>query len=150
TTASPLSNEKNVQKLIDLVTDEGMKFYVAGSWLGWWHHGVEVDQDPKKGKQYYLDFLQTFKNVQGFFFEPRGEPDGMKIDEGKKPLEEAQALQEFIRETLKKRPDLEFAVSIGSYNSDAYLKFMADSKLDPKQVHWWWCWGDPVRDKKAK
>jgi hypothetical protein len=86
-TASPLSNEKNVQKLIDLVHAEDMKFYVGGSWIDWWHHANEVTADLKNGsepyKQYYRDFLKTFKNVQGFFFELRGEPDGVKIDEGR-------------------------------------------------------------------
>jgi hypothetical protein len=149
-TASPLSDEKNVQKLVDLANDEGMKFYVGGSWLGWWHHGVEVGQDPEKGKRYYRDFLRTFKGIGGFFFEPRGEPDGTKIDEGKNPQAEARALQEFVRETLRDRPDLEFAIAIGSYNTEAYLRFMADAKLDPKQVYWWWCWGDPVRDRETK
>lgn len=150
TTASPLSDERNVQKLIDLARDEGMKFYVGGSWLGWWHHGVEVGLDPERGKQYYRDFLKTFRNVAGFFFEPRGEPDGTKVDEGRNPIAEARALQEFVRDALRERPELEFAVSIGSYNSDAYLKFMAEGNPDPGRVYWWWCWGDPVRDRKEK
>jgi hypothetical protein len=36
-------------------------------------------------------------------------------------------------------------LAIGTFNDPAYRKQLA--QFDPKRVFWWWCWGDPIRDK---
>ena len=67
-----LASESNVQSLIDLCNDEQMKFLIGGGWFTW-HHRKAVNQDYAKGRDYYLDYLRTFKNFHGFYFEPTGE-----------------------------------------------------------------------------
>lgn len=142
---TPLADEKRVQRLIDLVNDEAMKFYIGGGWMTW-HHKKAVGHDIKKGTDYYLGYLKTFKHVGGFYFEPTGEPwnDG-RGDESQAWLAEVEGFQNLIRTLLKKDPALEIALAIGSWNNPEYLQRMAT--LDSKQVFWWWCWGDPIRSQ---
>ena len=144
-TNTPLADEKRVQRLIDLVNDEAMKFYIGGGWMTW-HHKKAVGHDIKKGTDYYLGYLKTFKRVGGFYFEPTGEPwnDG-RGDESQAWLAEVEGFQNLIRTLLKKDPDLEIALAIGSWNNPEYLQRMAT--LDSKHVFWWWCWGDPIRNQ---
>lgn len=143
-TNTPLADERAVQRLIDLVNDEAMKFYVGGGWITW-HHKKAVGHDVKKGADYYLAYLKTFKGIGGFYFEPTGEPwtDG-RGDESKAWLAEVQGLQDLTRLLLKQHPNLEIALAIGRWNNPEYLKRMA--MLDPKRVYWWWCWGNPTSD----
>jgi len=133
-----LANDENVQGLIDLVNSEAMKFYIGGGWLSW-HHWEVVGQDRQKAREYYFDYLRAFKGVGGFYFEPTGEgterADWLPGD----------SLQKMIADLQEKDPTLEAAVAIGSFNNPDYLELMA--QLDPKRVFWWWCWGEPLRDK---
>jgi hypothetical protein len=143
-TNTPLADERAVQRLIDLVNAEAMKFYIGGGWMTW-HHKRAVGHDIQKGTDYYLRYLKTFKGVGGFYFEPTGEPwnDG-RGDESQTWLAEVEGLQNLTRLLLKKNPDLEIALAIGRWNNPEYLKRMAT--LDPKRVFWWWCWGNPLKD----
>src|SRR5690606_24404412 len=133
-----LASNENVQSLIDLVNREGMKFYIGGGWLSW-HHWEVVGQDRDKARDYYFEYLHAFKGVTGFYFEPTGEgterADWLPGD----------SLRKMIADLLEKNPNFEVAVAIGSFNNAAYLHTM--SHLDPKRVFWWWCWGDPLRDR---
>lgn len=144
-TNTPLANERAVQRLIDLVNGEAMRFYIGGGWF-MWHHKKAVGHEIKKGTDYYLSYLKTFKGVGGFYFEPTGEPwnDG-RGDESKLWLSEVEGLQNLIGILLKYHPELEVAVAIGRWNNSEYLKRMA--MLDRRRVYWWWCWGDPIRDQ---
>ncbi len=134
---TPLAKDANVQRLIDLVNRQGMKFYIGGGWLSW-HHWEVVGRDLQKARQYYFDYLQAFNGVSGFYFEPTGE------GEERADWLPGDSLQKMIVELLKRSPNFEVAVAIGSFNNADYLKLM--SKLDPKHVFWWWCWGDPLKD----
>jgi hypothetical protein len=135
---TPLAEDENVQRLIDLVNRRGMKFYIGGGWLSW-HHAEVVGRDLDKARKYYYDYLQTFKGVSGFYFEPTGE------GEERADWLPGDSLQKMIADLLKTDPKFEVAVAIGSFNNADYLDLM--SKLDPQRVFWWWCWGDPQRDK---
>jgi hypothetical protein len=135
---TPLAADANVQRLIDQVNRQGMKFYIGGGWLSW-HHWEVVGRDLAKGRQYYFDYLQAFKGVSGFYFEPTGE------GEERADWLPGDSLQKMIVELLEKDPKFEVAVAIGSFNNSDYLKLM--STLDSKHVFWWWCWGDPLKDK---
>ena len=134
-----LASEKNVQGLIDLCNAEDMKFLIGGGWFTWHHHKA-VDNNYPAGRDYYLAYLRTFNNFHGFYFEPTGEGSE---DQNWRP--ECDMFRELIAAVLKQRPDFEFAVAIGKFNNPEYLRFM--STLDPSRVYWWWCWGDPFRDK---
>ncbi|HEX6960366.1 MAG TPA: hypothetical protein VF175_00755, partial [Lacipirellula sp.] len=134
---TPLASDEAVQGLIDLVNREAMKFYIGGGWLSW-HHWEVVGQDREKAREYYFDYLRTFKGVGGFYFEPTGEgterADWLPGD----------SLQKMARDLLDQDPEFEVAVAIGSFNNPEYLKQMA--QLDPQRAFWWWCWGDPHQD----
>ncbi len=138
---TPLASDKAVQSLIDLVNSEGMKFYIGGGWLSW-HHWEVVKQDREKAREYYFDYLRTFKGVGGFYFEPTGEgterADWLPGD----------SLQKMIADLQEKYPEIEAAVAIGAFNNADYLKIM--SKLDPKRAFWCWGWGDPLADKAVE
>jgi hypothetical protein len=133
-----LASDENVQSLIDLVNSEAMKFYIGGGWLSW-HHWEVVGQDREKAREYYFDYLRAFKGVSGFYFEPTGE--------GKERADwlPGDSLQRMIGDLLQKDPEFEVAVAIGSFNNPDYLELM--SQLDPQRAFWWWCWGDPHKDK---
>lgn len=132
-----LAKDENVQRLIDLVNSEAMKFYIGGGWLSW-HHWEVVGQDREKARQYYFDYLDAFHGVSGFYFEPTGE--GTERDDWLP----GDSLQKMIADLLKKDPTFEVAVAIGSFNNAVYLELMA--QLDPERVFWWWCWGNPLGD----
>jgi len=134
-----LASESNVQSLINLCNAEAMKFLIGGGWFNF-HHLKAVSKNYEAGRDYYLTYLKTFKNFHGLYIEPTGE--GKEIEKWRP---ECDMLRELIDIVLEKRPDFEFAIAIGMFNNDEYLKLM--SKLDPKHVYWWWCWGDPMRDK---
>jgi len=142
---TPLADARNVQGLINLVNDEDMKFYVGGGWLTWQHEQA-VGKDIQKGIHYYLNYLRSFKNIRGFYFEPTGEPenDGRSA-ESQAWRDESDGLHQLVETVLKQRPDLEVALAIGKFNNNEYLQRMAT--FDPSRVFWWWCWGDPVADK---
>ena len=138
-TNTALADDGNVQRLLDLVSAEDMKIYIGGGWLNW-HHQKAIGKDVEKGIAYYLDYIKAFTNFHGFYFEPTGE--GREI---KAWRPECEALRRLIREVLEQRPDFEVAIAIGMFNNPEYLKLMAE--LNPQRVFWWWCWGDPLRDK---
>ncbi len=138
-TNTALSSDANVQRLFDMVGAEDMKIYIGGGWLNW-HHQKAIGKDVEKGIAYYLDYLKAFTNFHGFYCEPTGE--GKEIKDWKP---EAEALRRMIRTVLEQRPDFEIAIAIGMFNNAEYLKLM--SEFDPQRVFWWWCWGDPLRDK---
>lgn len=134
-----LADEKNVQALIDLSNSEEMAFLIGDGWFTF-HHRKAVGDDYAKGRDYFLAYLRTFKNIRGLYLEPTGEG---KETGNWRP--ECDALRDLIRTVLKDRPEMEIALAIGKFNNNEYLKLM--SELDSKRVHWWWCWGDPYRDK---
>lgn len=134
-----LADERNVQSLIDLVGAEDMRILIGGGWFNW-HHGKAVGKDYAKGIDYYLAYLKAFRGFHGFYIEPTGE--GNEIKDWRP---ECDALRELIARVAKERPDHEFAIAIGRFNNREYLKLM--SQCDPRRVYWWWCWGDPIRDK---
>ncbi len=137
--SSALASDRNVQELIDLVNREDMVFYIGGGWMSW-HHERVVGKDPVKAKEFYRAYLRTFRGVGGFYFEPTGE--GGEVRDWRP---ECDSLREFITLLVAERPGFECAVAIGKFNNAEYLRLM--SQLDPKRVYWWWCWGDPFRDK---
>jgi hypothetical protein len=134
-----LANPQNVQRLLDLAAEEDMKILIGGGWFNW-HHEKAVGKDLQKGIDYYLNYLSSFKNFHGFYFEPTGE--GGETDRWR---DESEALSRLIETVLDKRPAFEIALAIGKFNNTAYQQRMA--RFDPKRVFWWWCWGDPIRDK---
>jgi hypothetical protein len=134
-----LAKAENVQRLLDLAAAEDMKTLIGGGWFTW-HHEKAIGKDIQKGIDYYLAYLGAFKDFHGFYIEPTGEGS-----ETSRWREEAAALRTMIGEVLQKRPDFEFAIAIGQFNNPEYRRQLAD--LDPQRVFWWWCWGDPVRDK---
>lgn len=136
-----LASEENVQRLIDLVNREAMKFYIGGGWLSW-HHWEAVGQDRQRARQYYFDYLQTFRGVGGFYFEPTGE------GEERADWLPGDSLQKMARDLLQQDPEFEVAFAIGAFNNAEYLGQMA--QLDPQRAFWWWCWGDPHRDKAVE
>jgi hypothetical protein len=136
--AAPLADDAAVQRLIDLANGEAMKTYIGGGWFNW-HHEKAVGKDIRKGIEYYLAYLDAFHDFHGFYIEPTGE--GAETEQWRR---EADALNEFIRIVLDRRPEFEFAMAIGRFNNRDYLDMMA--RNDPRRVYWWWCWGDPLRD----
>ncbi|MDW8308185.1 MAG: hypothetical protein RMK20_02300 [Verrucomicrobiales bacterium] len=141
-TNSPLANEANVQRLLNLAAAEHMKIYIGGGWLNW-HHEKAIGKDVEKAVAYYLDYLRAFTNFHGFYFEPTGE--GREIQNWRP---EAEALRRMIREIHARRPDFEIALAIGKFNNPEYLQLM--SHFDPQRVFWWWCWGNPLRDEARR
>jgi len=134
-----LASDRSVRELIDLVRAEDMKFLIGGGWFNW-HHEKAVGKDYARGRDYYLAYLDAFGDFDGFYIEPTGE--GAETA-GWEP--ECDMLIELIRTVLDRRPEMEFAVAIGRFNNPEYLRRM--SRLDPRRVFWWWCWGDPLRDR---
>lgn len=134
-----LADAAKMQRLLDLASAEEMKIYIGGGWFNW-HHEKAVGKNYQKGIAYYLDYLKVFTNFHGFYLEPTGE--GSEI---KNWRPEGDALRALIREVLRQRPGFEIAVAIGKFNNAEYLKLMGE--LDPQRVFWWWCWGDPIRDR---
>jgi hypothetical protein len=134
-----LADPAKVQQLLDLAVAEAMKIYVGGGWFNW-HHQKAVGKDLPKGLEYYLAYLKHFSNFHGFYIEPTGEGSEIKTWRA-----EGDTLRRLIRTVHQLRPEFEFALAIGKFNNPEYLKWM--SELDPNRVFWWWCWGDPIRDR---
>ncbi|HSW46450.1 MAG TPA: hypothetical protein VLM89_12855 [Phycisphaerae bacterium] len=134
-----LADGAKVQRLLDLATGEDMKILIGGGWFNW-HHQKAIGKDTEKGIEYYLAYIDTFRNFHGFYIEPTGE--GKEIQNWRP---EADALCKLIGLVLERKPEFEFAIAIGKFNNSEYLRQMA--RLDSKRVYWWWCWGDPLRDK---
>jgi hypothetical protein len=134
-----LARPENVQRLIDLAGAEDMKFLIGGGWFNW-HHEKAIGKDVKKGIDYYLAYIDAFTNFHGFYIEPTGEGG-----ETARWRAESGALGELVAAVHRKRPAFEFAIAIGKFNNKEYLADMA--KLDPERIFWWWCWGDPIRDR---
>jgi hypothetical protein len=125
-----------VQRLIDLAHARDMKLLIGGGWFNW-HHEKAIRKDVKAGIKYYLQYIDAFHDFAGFYIEPTGEGS-----ETKRWDEESAALLRLIEATLARRPEFEFALAIGKFNNEQYLRRMA--RLDPNRVFWWWCWGDPL------
>lgn len=135
---TPLADDSKVQELIDLVHAEDMKFYIGGGWLTW-HQERAIGRDIAKGTEYYLQYLKTFKDVDGFYFEPTGE--GPQRPDWRRDCE---ALRALIRKVQKEDNDFEVAIAIGRNNSREYLETLSD--FNAERVFWWWCWGNPHQD----
>src|ERR1043165_4664770 len=138
-TNTALADSANVQGLINLSAAEEMKIYIGGGWFTW-HHEKAVGKNYALGQQYYLDYLKAFTNFHGFYIEPTGEGEEIK---NWRP--ECDSLRTLIRNVLRERPDFELGLAIGKFNNREYLDLMKDN--DPGRVFWWWCWGDPIRDR---
>ncbi len=136
-----LANAENVRSLVELCRAEGMKFYIGGGWFTW-HHQKHAAGSIERGIQYYLDLLDLLPDAEGIYLEPAGE--GRDTDE-KTWQVRTEAFQRMARTIWKKRPEFEFAIAIGQFNSKAYRRVMHDT--DDNRIYWWWCWGDPIRDK---
>lgn len=136
-----LANADNVRSLVELCRAEGMKFYIGGGWFTW-HHQQHAAGSMERGIQYYLDMLDRLPGVEGIYLEPAGE--GRDTDE-KTWRERTQAFQRMARTIWERRPEFEFAIAIGEFNSKAYRQVVHE--IEDRRLFWWWCWGDPVRDK---
>jgi hypothetical protein len=136
-----LARAENVRSLADLCRAEGMKFYIGGGWFTW-HHQQHAAGSIERGIKYYLDMLDLLPGAEGIYLEPAGE--GRDADE-KTWRVRTEAFQQMAESIWKKRPEFEFAIAIGQFNSKAYRQVMHE--IDDKNIYWWWCWGDPIRDK---
>ena len=134
-----LANPTKVQHLFNVAAAEEMNIAIGGGWHNW-HHAKAVGHDLAQGREYYLAYLKYFTNFHGFYIEPTGE--GRETDRWQA---ESDSLCQLIRQVLEQRPDFEFALAIGKFNNPQYLRRM--SQWDPQRVFWWWCWGDPIRDR---
>jgi hypothetical protein len=136
-----LADPEKVATLVDLCRQEGMKFYIGGGWYTW-HHVKAAKGDIDRGVQYYLDMLELLPGAEGIYLEPAGE--GREVAE---PVwrPRVEAFRRLAKEIWRDRPEFEFAVAIGKYNTAPYRKAMSD--IDRERVHWWWCWGDPIQDQ---
>ena len=135
-----LANANNVRSLVELCRAEGMKFYIGGGWFTW-HHQQHAAGSIERGIKYYLDLLDLLPDAEGIYLEPAGE--GRDTDE-KTWRVRTEAFQRMARRIWEKRPEFEFAIAIGQFNSRAYRQVMHET--DDKRIYWWWCWGDPIRD----
>lgn len=136
-----LASAEHVRSLVELCRAEGMKFYIGGGWFTW-HHQQHAAGSIDRGIQYYLDMLDLLPGVEGIYLEPAGE--GRDADE-KTWRSRTGAFQRMATTIWEKRPEFEFAIAIGQFNSRAYREVMHG--IDEKRITWWWCWGDPIRDK---
>jgi len=128
-----LANADNVRSLVELCRAEGMKFYIGGGWFTW-HHQQHAAGSMERGIQYYLDMLDRLPGVEGIYLEPAGE--GRDTDE-KTWRERTQAFQRMARTIWERRPEFEFAIAIGEFNSKAYrqaaLLVVVLGRPDPRQ-----------------
>ncbi len=139
---SPLASNNAVQRLIDVSHQEGMKLLIGGGWMSW-HHEQVAGKDPRKARQFYLDYLREFPAVDGFYFEQTGE--GGEVRDWRP---EAESLKSTIEDLLRRRADLEVAIAIGRFNNPESQTLL--SRFDPQRVWWWWCWGDPHTDQALR
>lgn len=133
-----LANPWYVNGLVTLCRQQGMKFYIGGGWFTW-HHQQHAGGSIERGVQYYRDLLALLPESEGIYLEPAGE--GRGADE-KTWQSRTEAFEGLARTIWKDRPDFEFAVAIGKFNDDSYLRAM--HSIDDKRIYWWWCWGDPL------
>jgi hypothetical protein len=136
-----LADPAKVRGLVDLCRAEGMKFYIGGGWFTW-HHEKHAGGSIERGVRYYIDLLRLLPGVEGLYIEPPGEGYEVKEEVWR---ERTAALGRMMEEIRRDRPDFELAVAIGSFNSLPYRR--AVGALDGGRSFWWWCWGDPVRDR---
>ena len=136
-----LADSRNVIGLVDLCRAEGMKFYIGGGWFTW-HHERHAGGSIERGIRYYLDMLELLPDAEGVYLEPAGE--GRDADEAtwRKRTDALRTLAETI---WRDRPEFEFAIAIGRFNAKPYRE--AIHRIDDQRIYWWWCWGDPVREK---
>jgi hypothetical protein len=137
-----LARDENVQGLLDLAAGEDMKILIGGGWFNW-HHAQAVGGNLEKGIDYYLQYMDAFRNFHGFYIEPTGEGG-----ESQAWRDQVDALLRMIAQVHERRPEFEFALATGKFNNPEYHRKLAT--LDPARVFWWWCWGDPVRDEAMK
>ncbi len=133
-----LADPKTVLDLIKLCRGEGMKFYIGDGWFTW-HHAKAATDSLERGAQYYRDLLKLLPETEGIYLEPIGEGNSPDESVWKPRLE---AMKSLIQSIWKDRPDFEFAIAIGKFNSPAYRKLVHE--IDSKRIFWWWCWGDPI------
>ncbi len=135
-----LSDRKKVTELVELCRREGMKFFIGGGWFTW-HHAKHAGGSIERGVQYYLDLLSALPGAEGIYLEPSGE--GREVDDAAW-RKRTEAFSQLARRIWKERPDFEFAIAIGQFNSKAYREAL--HRIDGRRIFWWWCWGDPLRD----
>lgn len=118
-----------------------MKFYIGGGWFNW-HHAKVIDGSIERGIQYYVDLVKQLPGTEGIYLEPAGEGKDIDPKLWSKRVEALKVLAERMR---KDDPDFEFAIAIGKFNAPEYRE--AVHRIDDRHTYWWWCWGDPLREK---
>ncbi len=136
-----LANPWHVSQLVNYARDRGMKFYIGGGWFTW-HHEKVAEGSIDRGVQYYLDLLDLLPYAEGMYLEPSGEGKDVAEAEWRPRVD---ALGKLIGTIHKQRPEFEFALAVGKFNSPEYRKAL--HALDDRHTYWWWCWGDPLADK---
>ena len=161
---SDLADLNNVRSLIALCHSEGMKFSIGGGWFTWHHKesasgskaervarvGAGGGETPlaadnesiATGVQYYLDLLAALPGADGIYLEPTGEAGEA---DGKVWRRHTDALAQLLKESFPRRPNFEVALAIGRFNSSDYRRTIHE--LAPGKMHWFWAWGDPIKDK---
>lgn len=134
-----LASVDNVRGLVDLCRGQAMKFYIGDGWFTW-HHAKAAQGDMGRGIQYYLDLLDLLPGAEGVYLEPVGEGSDAKEEVWR---EQAAGIRRLAEAAWTKRPNLEFAIAIGKFNSPEYRKLVHE--IDDKRLFWWWCWGDPLQ-----
>jgi hypothetical protein len=140
-TNTALADAYNVNGMVWQCRSQGMKFYIGGGWYTW-HHEKIANASIERGLQYYRDMLALLPETEGIYLEPAGE--GRDTDE-RTWRERTEAFQRLVEMIWRDRPDFEFAIAIGEFNSEPYFKMLHE--IDDRRIYWWWCWGDPIRDK---
>jgi len=136
-----LADAYNANDMVWQCRSQGMKFYIGGGWYTW-HHEKIAKGSIERGLQYYRDMVALLPEAEGIYLEPAGE--GRDTDE-KIWRERTEALARLTQSIWRDRPDFEFAIAIGEFNSDPYFKMVHE--IDDRRIYWWWCWGDPIRDR---
>lgn len=136
---SDLAHLTNVLGLVDLCRSQAMKFYIGGGWYTW-HHEKIAQGDLQRGMMWYLDLVRALPGAEGIYIEPAGEGAETSEEAWRARTEYFQRLTHLI---WRDRPEFEFAVAIGKFNSEAYRKVMHE--IDDRRIYWWWCWGDPLQ-----
>lgn len=136
-----LASAENVKGLVQLCRSQAMKFYIGDGWFTW-HHAKAAGGDMDRGIQYYLDLLDLLEGTEGIYLEPVGEGKDAKEEVWRA---QAAGIKRLADAAWAKHPNLEFAIAIGMFNNPAYRKLIHE--IDDRRMFWWWCWGDPLRDK---
>ena len=106
---------------------------MGGGWHSW---------HLAPGADYYRDMLELLPEAEGIYLEPIGE--GKDERNAEKWKKHAAELKRTVAEFTSKRPDFEFAVAVGRFNSRAYRDALGS--IDRKRLYFWWSWGHPVKD----